>query len=180
MQTVIKLFTDIQTYYDYTNSASANYVNLNIASSSITGWGTAINNYRTGLYVDTDPSITSNDNPNYAINQLNLYTYQGGGVPTGSKDVWVWDKTNCSSNHIVYTAGASMGTSLSTNNVTCLSFNEKIISTAGSSWSFSDFNMRYTQIRQNYFDAYKQIVFYGNTLIAFRDSRLNLFKAIGD
>lgn len=174
------LFTDIQKYYDYQNAASANYINLNIASNVVAGWITAINNYKNGVYRDTDITITNNDNPNYAIDQLNLYTYQGGGVPTGSKDVWVWDKINCSSNYIIYNSTGSMGTTLSTTNVTCISFNEKISSSSGSSWSFSDFTMRYTQIRQSFNDAYKQIVFFGNTLIAFRDSRINLFTAIAD
>jgi hypothetical protein len=141
----------------------------------------AIENYRLGVYVDSDPAITSSNNPNYAINQLNLYSYTGGGVPTGSSDVWVWDKANCTSpGQTVYTAVSSPGTSLSTTQVTCISFNEKLISTATSSWSFSDFTMRYVQIRQNYPTAYNKTLYYGATLIAFRDSRLNLFQAIKD
>lgn len=48
------------------------------------------------------------------------------------------------------------------------------------SWSFSDFTMRYIQVRQNYTSAYNRILYYGATLIAFRDSRLNLFQAIKD
>ena len=40
--------------------------------------------------------------------------------------------------------------------------------------------MRYVQIRDAYTDAYNQIQFYGATLIAFRDSRINLFQAIQD
>jgi CBS domain containing-hemolysin-like protein len=40
--------------------------------------------------------------------------------------------------------------------------------------------MRYVQIRQNYSTAYSKALSFGATLIAFRDSRLNLFKAIKD
>jgi hypothetical protein len=40
--------------------------------------------------------------------------------------------------------------------------------------------MRYIQVRQNYTSAYNRILYYGATLIAFRDSRLNLFQAIKD
>ena len=40
--------------------------------------------------------------------------------------------------------------------------------------------MRYVQIRDAYTDAYNQIQYYGATLIAFRDSRINLFQAIQD
>lgn len=124
METVSNLFTNIQTYYDYTNSISTNYINTGISTGKISGWRNAVNKYKLGIYVDTDPVITSNDNPNYAINQLNLYTYQGGGVATGSKDVWVWDKLNCTDpTYTVYTAGSSPGVGLSTSSVTCISFN---------------------------------------------------------
>lgn len=40
--------------------------------------------------------------------------------------------------------------------------------------------MRYVQIRQDYATAYNKTLYYGATLIAFRDSRLNLFQAIKD
>jgi hypothetical protein len=181
MGTVEQLFTNIQTYNDYTNVVSQNYVNLAISSNKITGWVNAMENYRLGIYIDSDVAITSSDNPNFAINQLNLYTYTGGGVPTGSKDVWVWDKANCTDpNQITYTSTTSAGTTFNTSQVTCLSFNEKLISTSSNSWSFSDFTMRYVQIRQSYPTAYNKTLSYGATLIAFRDSRLNLFKAIKD
>ncbi len=124
MSTVTDLFTNIQTYYDYTNSVSTNYINLNIATGKISGWVSAISNYKLGIYVDTSTTITSNDNPNYAIGQLNLYTYQGGGVATGSKDVWVWDKINCTDpSQVIYNASATPGTGLSSTYVTCMSFN---------------------------------------------------------
>lgn len=124
MNTVEELFTDIQTYFDYTSSVSNNYVNLAISTSKISGWISAMENYRLGIFIDSNSSITSSDNPNYAISQLNLYTYTGGGVQTGSKDVWVFDKANCTnSSQITYTAGSSAGTTLSTSQVTCISFN---------------------------------------------------------
>lgn len=123
MGTVTKLFTNIQTYYDYTNTVSKNYVNTAISTSKISAWMTTINNYKLGIYVDYSPSVTSDDNPNYAIASLNLYTYQGGGVATGSKDVWVWDKANCTPPQVTYNSTSSEGTSLSTTYVTCISFN---------------------------------------------------------
>ena len=64
MQTVTDLFTNIQTYYDYTNTISTNYINLAISTGKISGWISAINNYKLGVYIDTDPVITSADNPN--------------------------------------------------------------------------------------------------------------------
>ena len=181
MSTVENIFTNIITYNEYNNALSTDYVNTAISTSKISGWINAMSNYKLGVYVDADTSITSNDNPNYAIAQLNLYTYQGGGVATGSKDVWVWDSVNCTDpTYIVYAAGASPGITLSTSNVTCISFNEKLTTSSTSSWSFSDFTMRYVQIRQDYSDAYNFIQSYGATLIAHRDSRVNLFQAIED
>jgi len=124
METVMKLFTNIQTYFDYTNTVSKNYINPLISTSKISSWMNAINNYKLGIYDDYSPSVTGDDNPKYALKSLNLYTYQGGGVATGSRDVWVWDKTNCTDpNQTVYTAGSSYGTTLSLTNVTCISFN---------------------------------------------------------
>lgn len=125
MNTVESLFTNIQTYFDYTNTVSSNYVDLSISTNKITGWISAMENYRLGIYIDYDPAVTSNDNPNYAIAQLNTYTYTGSGVPTGSMDVWVFDKTNCTNpnQHIYSAPTGSLGTTLSTSYVTCISFN---------------------------------------------------------
>ena len=126
MGTVAKLFSNIQTYFDYTNNKSQNYVNTTKSIEKLTNWMTTINHYKLGIKQDCSDVITSDDNPKYALKTLNLYTYQGGGVPTGSKDVWVWDKTNCTDpTQLVYTAGpnSTLGTTLSANNVTCISFN---------------------------------------------------------
>lgn len=54
-----------------------------------------IQNYRDGVFVDFNESITTDDNPNYALNKMNLYTKGGAGVPVCAKDRWVFDKTNC-------------------------------------------------------------------------------------
>lgn len=50
----------------------------------------------------------------------------------------------------------------------------------GSSWSQSDIVYRYLQIRQNCSYAFDKITYYANTLINYRDSRINLFQAIKD
>ena len=42
MDTVQQLFTNIQNYLDYTNSASTNYINLAISTNKIQGWIDAI------------------------------------------------------------------------------------------------------------------------------------------
>ena len=49
-----------------------------------------------------------------------------------------------------------------------------------SSWTQSDFTKRYVQIREDCPDAYEKIVYFGYTLINFRDSRVNMFQSIKD
>lgn len=56
---------------------------------------TTMEKYRDGIYVDYNETVTTDDNPNYAINKLNLYTKGGAGVPVCAKDRWVFDSTNC-------------------------------------------------------------------------------------
>ncbi len=95
MGTVTSLFELIQTYYDYENELSTSYIDKNISTGKITNWMTAIQNYKLGVFADYDEAITTDDNPNYAVNRLNLYTKGGGGVSVCAKDRWVFDKTNC-------------------------------------------------------------------------------------
>jgi hypothetical protein len=54
-----------------------------------------MSNYKQGIYKDSPDNQLNNDNPNYAITQLNLFTNGGGGVPTCATDVWTFDATNC-------------------------------------------------------------------------------------
>lgn len=108
MRTVTDLFTNITAYFDYDNPSSTNYIDLARAAGRINGWISAIDKYRLGVYIDSRPQETTNDNPNYAIGQLNKYSNIGGGVPTCSKDRWVFDSTNCTDpNEITYRANSS-------------------------------------------------------------------------
>ena len=91
MNTVIELFTNIQTYDDYNNDQSVNYIDLELSTNRISGWISAIEKYRLGIYVDSNSSITNITNPNYAINVLNSYTNPSGATGC-SKDRWVFDK----------------------------------------------------------------------------------------
>ena len=95
MKVVMELFTNIITYYDYDNPSSSNYIDLDISTGKISGWVNAIEKYRLGIYKDSRDIELTSDNPNYAIEQLNLYSNEGGGVPTCSRDKWVFDSTNC-------------------------------------------------------------------------------------
>jgi len=83
------------TYDDYTNTSSVNYVNTSFSINTINKWISNMENYKLGIFIDSDPAQTNSDNPNYSLSQLNLYSNTGGGVPTCSKDRWVFDKTNC-------------------------------------------------------------------------------------
>lgn len=54
MQTVTDLFSNIVTYYDYENEVSAKFIDKTISTSKLTGWVSAMNNYRLGIYKDSD------------------------------------------------------------------------------------------------------------------------------
>lgn len=91
------------------------------------------------------------------MSRLNLYTLGGGSYPTCSQDRWVYDSTNCTdSSELIYTPTASDndGLTLTTTQITCISFNSKLSTIQPAIWSQSDFRRRYIQIRQNCPDAY--------------------------
>ena len=93
----------------------------------------------------------------------------------------MFDSENCTdSNEITYAATAleANGMSLSNDTVICISFNEKLTTAMPTSWSQSDFTKRYVQIREDCPDAYDKIIYFGKTLINYRDSRVNLFQGI--
>jgi len=100
MSTVTNLFSNIEKYFDFGNSFSSNFVDVSISVGKISGWIGAMSNYQNGIFKDTPDNQLNNDNPNYAITQLNLYTNTGGGVPTCSSDVWVFDDTNCTNSSL--------------------------------------------------------------------------------
>lgn len=121
MNTVQELFINIETYFDYTNTVSNNYVNLDISTSKINEWINAMEKYKLGIYTDSDPIITNNNNPNYALSQLNTFTYDVSTIP---RDIWVWDKVNCTNPlQVTYTAQSTLGVTLSPNETLCISFN---------------------------------------------------------
>lgn len=93
MGTVTNLFELIKKYYDYENQMSTSYIDKKISTGKIASWMLTVQNYKKGIYIDYDPTVTTDDNPNYSINRLNSYTK--GGIPTCSKDRWVFDKSNC-------------------------------------------------------------------------------------
>ncbi len=95
IKTLEKLFISIDTYDDYTNSSSSNYIDLSYSIQTFSKWIDIIQKYKLGIFIDSNSSQTNEDNPNYSLAQLNLYSNTGGGVPTCSKDRWVFDSKNC-------------------------------------------------------------------------------------
>ena len=88
-------------------------------------WISNIKNYKKGVFIDANMSQTNEDNPNYSLDQLNLYSNTGSGGKTCSRDRWVFDRKNCTdSGEILYnTTDETNGGLLSTTQVTCISLN---------------------------------------------------------
>lgn len=63
---------------------------------------------------------------------------------------------------------------------TCISLNLKLAQSSPSIWTLADMQKRYKQIKQNCTVAYDLINDYGNSIIRYRDSRINLFRGIID
>ena len=59
MTTVSDLFTNTQTFLDMQTVGNTKYINLDVASTHISGWMSAMNEYNIGVYVDADPAITT-------------------------------------------------------------------------------------------------------------------------
>lgn len=55
--------------------------------------------YRVGIYDDSNPSLTNDDNPLYSLANLNKWTkyYYPNGTRNADcpRDIWVFDETNC-------------------------------------------------------------------------------------
>ena len=139
MGTVTSLFSNINKYYDFEDPFSTNYVDKTISPSKMTTWMNTLENYRRGIYNDADPNTKSDDNPNFSLRSLNLYTFGGGGKPVCAKDRWVFDSINCTNTTVEETYIATTfanGESLVTNkSAFCLSMNEKFASYYTNFWS---------------------------------------------
>ena len=96
MKSVTDLFTNIQLYYDLEDSASINYVDKTLSNAKIQGWIDTLQKYRNGVYIDSNPALTTDANPNVAIQKLNTFTnyVDNAGVkdPNCPRDIWVFDE----------------------------------------------------------------------------------------
>lgn len=59
MKTVTNLFTNIQTYFDYQDSSSINYIDPTFSTTKIQNWINAMQKYKLGIYIDSNPSLTT-------------------------------------------------------------------------------------------------------------------------
>lgn len=109
------------------DSSTSLYVDPAYSLNKINGWIAAMEKYRIGLYVDADPGLSSYDNPQVALTNLNKYTNNntGGVPPSCTNDYWVFDSTNCTHNvtESIYVATPTSGTTFATSGTMCISFN---------------------------------------------------------
>lgn len=75
------------------------FIDKSKSVTKIQGWIDAMEKYRLGIYIDSNPNLTTDDNPNYSLSSLNKwakYYYPNGTRNTNCpRDVWVFDSTNC-------------------------------------------------------------------------------------
>lgn len=74
MSTVTDVFTNIQTYYEYENPTSIKFIDKEKSVNRIQGWIDAMEKYRLGIYSDSNPSLTTDDNPLISLTNLNKWT----------------------------------------------------------------------------------------------------------
>ena len=130
-----------------------------------------MDNYKNGIYIDSNLSQTTDFNPIQSLKKLNDYSYQGGGLPNCSIDRWVFNKVNCSNTDQVFIpSDETNGTKLTTSNVLCISLQDKFTSDRNHEWTQSQFTQRYLQIRTDCNTQYTRITDYGQALILYRDS----------
>ena len=183
MTTVSNLFTNINTFNDYQDSTSSNYVDEAISRQKILDWNETVNNYRLGITKDVDPLLSTDDSPTVALTKMNQYSneYTGASFPHCSKDHWVFDVADCTDpSEAVYSTPATEaeGQTIDTNFITCISLNLKLSQSSPSNWTERDIASRYVQIKQDCPQAYDGIVEYAESITNYRDSRENLFQSI--
>ena len=63
-------------------SGNAQYVDLTTSTTKIINWMNNMNQYGLGIYIDSDSTDTSEDNPTVALNNFNLITYTSNSTLT--------------------------------------------------------------------------------------------------
>ena len=56
------------------DSTTTHYVDTSFSTTKISGWITAMEKYRLGIYDDAATTLTSEDNPKVALANFNKYT----------------------------------------------------------------------------------------------------------
>ncbi len=190
MLTVADLFENTQTFLNMQTSGNAQYIDLTTSTSKILGWMSAMSNYGYGIYVDADSSIVTEDNPDVALfnfNQLTLQDNSTGRDHICANDYWVFDDTNCSksSEEALYSPSTdnTNGLYFPPTGSLCISFNDRISTSAPSIWTSSDIAQRYLSHRSCDSGSnltYEKILLYAESLTNYRDSRKNLYQSLYD
>ena len=63
-------------------SGNAQYVDLSVSTTKIINWMNTMNQYGLGIYIDSDSTVTTEDNPNVALANFNLITYTSNSTLT--------------------------------------------------------------------------------------------------
>jgi len=190
MKTVGDLFADINVFFNMQNSTNPIFIDKTYSTTKIQNWINAMEKYRLGIYEDAPITLSNEDNPKIALQNLNLFTNQGkNGVPvTCSYDNWVYDVTNCTNNSTesVYVASTYAQSSYFPPSVggstLCISLNSKADSSFSYIWTLDDIANRYKVYRLCGGDTafYDGIITYATSIINYRDSRINLYQKMKD
>ena len=170
------------------------YVDMTIVAGKLLGWMTAMNQYGSGIYVDADSGVLTEDNPYVALSNMNLLTLKYNSTGTKNvcaNDLWVFDSTNCSksASESLYTPSVDTtnGLAFPSSGSLCISLNTRISSSAPSIWTASDIAQRYLNRRScdpsvagNSTQAFNDIIKYAQSLTNYRDTRINLYKSLYD
>jgi len=63
MKTVEDLFVNTQNFLDMQTVGNTKYVDMTIVAGKLLGWMTAMNQYGSGIYIDADSAVVTEDNP---------------------------------------------------------------------------------------------------------------------
>lgn len=109
---------------------------------------------------------------------MNVFTLGG----TCLNDRWVYDVNDCQTGDNNFTTPAIEASSLILDrlNIQCISLNTKISASAAGPWTLTDVQKRYAQVIPTCPLNYTESTKYAESIIQYRDSRINLFQGIKD
>lgn len=112
MNTVSKLFINIDLFKQYNDVNNAKYVNQTISSEKINNWLAQLQKRRIGKTKDVDSSLATSANAMVALQVFNGFTQwttntPPDGIDRCSRDRWVYDTADCLSTEHTYQTPAT-------------------------------------------------------------------------